>query len=60
MHLHRNVGTCPVSPPEFAAQTGVDGFDDGVFDLKPERARRIVATSEVNIRRLSISSYTRH
>jgi hypothetical protein len=38
--------------PEFSAQTGVDGFDDGVFDLKPGRAERVVAVAEDNIRGL--------
>ncbi len=35
--------------PEFAGQTGVDGYDEEIFDIRPERAKRIMAVSEANI-----------
>jgi len=35
--------------PEFAGQTGVTGYDEEIFDLKPELFERQIATAEQNL-----------
>ena len=40
--------------PEFAGQTGVDGYDEEIFDFKPNREQRIIAVTEANIEMLTV------
>ena len=35
--------------PEFAGQTGVEGFDEEIFDLQPNRSERQIAIYRANI-----------
>ena len=38
--------------PEFAGQTGVDGYDEEIFDLGPNLTERQIANAENNIKML--------
>jgi hypothetical protein len=39
--------------PEFAGQTGVDGYDEEIFDFLPNREQRVMAVSQDNIEMLT-------